>query len=179
MPGFGRVVRTAGVASAVVLLLGGCAESVTGTPVPQGFGAGHSSDYASLLTECDVVAPDRIAEIVGGETIERGFLGAICRWTVSGATGPARVTFNWFETGTLEVEKRTSDRLGYEVEDITVGGRRAVLSRPPADPASCGVTAGFPAGGVVGWWVQYRAGGGADPCAAASALVESTLNLAA
>lgn len=178
MSRFGLLVRTAGVA-AVAVLLGGCAESVTGTPVPQGFGAGHSSDYASLLTECDVVAPERITEIVGGDTIERGFLGAICRWTVHGATGPARVTFDWFETGTLAVEARTSERLGYEVEDVTVGGRRAVLARPPADPGSCGITVGFPAGGVVGWWVQYRAGGGADPCAAASVLVESTLDLAA
>lgn len=176
---FGRLVRTVGVASAVILFLGGCAESVTGTAVPQGFGAGDSSNFASLLTECDVVAPDRIAEIVGGETIERGFLGAICRWTVNGATGPARVTFNWFETGTLPVEKRTSEQLGYAVEDVTVGGRRAVLARTPADPGSCGITAGFPAGGVVGWWVQYPGGDGADPCEAASRLVESTLDLAA
>lgn len=175
----GRAARFSGVGLAAVLVLGGCGTSVTGTAVPQGFGAGDTANYASLLTECDVVAPERIAEIVGGDSIERGFLGAICRWTVGGAAGPARVTFNWFETGALEVERSTSERLGYDVEEVAVDGRRAVLSRPPADPGSCGVTAGFPAGGVVGWWVQYRAGSGADPCAAASSLVASTLDLAA
>lgn len=168
-----------GVASALVVVLGGCGEAVTGTPVPQGFGAGDSSRYASLLTECDVVAPERIAQVVGGGSIERGFLGAICRWTVTGANGPVRVTFNWFETGTLVAEQATSERLGYEVTEVAVGGRRALMSRPPADPGSCGVTAGFPAGGVVGWWVQHRGGGGTDPCESASALVASTLSLAA
>lgn len=175
----GRVPRIGGVAVALAVVLGGCGEAVPGTPVPQGFGAGEASRYAALLTECDVVAPERIAQVVGGGPIERGFLGAICRWTVHGTNGPVRVTFNWFETGVLAAEARTSERLGYGVTEVTVGGRRALMSRPPADPGSCGVTAGFPAGGVVGWWVQYRGGGAIDPCESASALVASTLNLAA
>lgn len=121
-----------------VLLLAGCASTVAGTPTPVGATEpGASSRFAALLTECDVVPPEKIAEAVGGDSIERGFFGAICRWTVGGPSGPVRVTFNWFETGGLDIERRTSEQLGYAVQDITVEGRRAVLSRPPQDPGSC------------------------------------------
>ncbi|NKZ72041.1 DUF3558 domain-containing protein [Rhodococcus hoagii] len=119
-----------------------------------------------------------IAEIVGGEAIERGFLGAICRWTGIGATGPARVTFKWFEKGTLAVES------GRPNSSATRRGRHR--RRParsaradPADPGSCGITAGSRPVCVVGWWVQYPGGDGADPCECESMLVESTLDLAA
>lgn len=163
-----------------VLLLAGCASTVAGTPTPVGATEpGASSRFAALLTECDVVPPEKIAEAVGGDSIERGFFGAICRWTVGGPSGPVRVTFNWFETGGLDIERRTSEQLGYAVQDITVEGRRAVLSRPPQDPGSCGISAGGPAGGVVGWWVQFQSAGHPDPCDAAVALAKLTLNLSA
>ncbi|WP_430333812.1 DUF3558 domain-containing protein [Rhodococcus sp. ACT016] len=163
-----------------VLALSGCGATVGGTPVPEGATApGSSSAYAALLTECDAVEPEQIADAVGGGAIERGFFGAICRWSVDGPAGPTRVTFNWFETGTLDVERETSQRLGYAVEDTTVDGRRAVLSRPPGDPGACGIAAGSPVSGVIGWWVQYRSGGHPDPCEAAATLVKLTLHLSA
>ncbi|CAM2834659.1 DUF3558 domain-containing protein [Prescottella defluvii] len=173
------VVRSAAVL-APALVLAGCTSIVSGTPTPVGAGeSGASSRFASLLTECDVVAPDRIAEAVGGGPVERGFFGAICRWTVGGPSGPVRVTFNWFETGSLDIERRTSEQLGYDVQDVSIEGRRAVLSRPPQDPGSCGISAGGPAGGVVGWWVQFRAAGHPDPCDAAIELAKLTLTQSA
>lgn len=174
--------RSAIPAAAVVgvLALSGCGATVDGTPVPEGATApGASSEYAALLTECDAVDSEHIAEAVGGGPIERGFFGAICRWTVAGPAGPVRVTFNWFETGALDVEREASQRLGYEVEDASVDGRRAVLSRQPQDPGSCGISTGSPVSGVIGWWVQYRGAGHPDPCEAAATLAKLTLNLSA
>ncbi|MCL2533081.1 MAG: DUF3558 domain-containing protein [Nocardiaceae bacterium] len=163
-----------------VLALSGCGATVDGTPVAEGATApGSSSEYAKLLTECDVVAPEHIADAVGGGAIERGFFGAICRWSVDGPAGPVRVTFDWFETGALDVERETSQRLGYAVEDTTVDGRRAVLSRQPQDPGACGIAVGSPYSGVIGWWVQYRAAGHPDPCEAAATLAKLALDVSA
>ncbi len=173
-----RVLPAAAVAG--VLVLSGCGATVDGTPVPQGATApGSSSEYAALLTECDVVDPEQIADAVGGGGIERGFFGAICRWSVAGPAGPVRVTFDWFETGSLDVERETAQRLGYAVEDASVDGRRAVLARQPRDPGACGISTGSPVSGVVGWWVQYRDAGHPDPCEAAATLAKLTLNLSA
>lgn len=133
-------------AAAVVglLVLSGCGATVDGTPVPEGATApGSSSEYAALLTECDVVDREQIVEAVGGGAIERGFFGAICRWSVAGPAGPVRVTFDWFETGSLDVERETAQRLGYAVEDVSVAGRcsrgsRTIPARagsPPAAPS--------------------------------------------
>ena len=177
-----RARRIAVVATAVagVLIGAGCAATVPGTARPEGateFGA--SSEFAALLTECDTVAPGQIAEAVGGDAIEREFFGAICRWSVAGPAGPVRVTFNWFEAGSLDVESATAQRLGYAVEDVRVDGRRAVLSRQPQDPGACGIAVGSPTSGVIGWWVQYRAAGHTDPCEAAATLAKLTLKLGA
>jgi len=173
-----RAIPAAAIAG--VLVLSGCGAAVDGTAVPEGATApGSSSEYAALLTECDAVDRDQIAEVVGGGAIERGFFGAICRWSVTGPSGPVRVTFDWFETGALDVERETSRRLGYTVEDASVDGRRAVLSRQPQDPGACGISTGSPVSGVVGWWVQYQGAGHPDPCEAAATLAKLTLDLSA
>ncbi|QCQ92241.1 DUF3558 domain-containing protein [Rhodococcus sp. SGAir0479] len=163
---------------AAALVLAGCGATVPGTPMPAG-ASGAGGDYVGLLTECEAVAAERIADAVGGGAIERGFFGAVCRWSVDGPAGPVRVTFDWFESGSLDVERETARRLGYAPEDVVVDGRRAVLVRQPHDPGSCGVAVGAPAGGVVGWWAQYRAPGHPDPCEAAVTLAKLTLDLSA
>ncbi|RVW01097.1 DUF3558 domain-containing protein [Rhodococcus xishaensis] len=173
-------IATAAAATIGVLVLTGCAATVPGAPRPEGAATpGTSSRYAALLTECDAVDSDQIAHAVGGGAIDRGFFGAICRWSVAGPAGPVRVTFNWFETGSLAVERETSHRLGYAVEDVSVDGRRAVLSRQPQDPGTCGIASGAPDSGVIGWWVQYQAAEHPDPCEAAATLVKLTLELSA
>lgn len=172
-----RVVRAVLSVAAATLLLAGCGNTITGTALPAG-AVGTNEDFRNLLTECDAVNDQQIAEAVGGSSIERGFFGAICRWDVGGTAGNVKVTFNWFETGSLDVERSTLEKLEYSIEDITVEGRRAIQSQPPNDADSCGVTAGAPDSGIIGWWVQYRPGTThPEPCAAAVKLAELTLNL--
>ncbi|MCZ4278070.1 MAG: DUF3558 domain-containing protein [Rhodococcus sp. (in: high G+C Gram-positive bacteria)] len=161
-----------------VVLLAGCSTTVEGTPRAESFDGSIDSEFTDLLTECDAVADDTIAETVGGDAIARGFFGAICRWDVAGGDGIVKVTFNWFENGSLEVEREANEGLEYTVSDITVQGRRALRTQPPADPASCGVTAGSPDSGIVGWWVQYEPGSPTpDPCEAALALMDLTIDV--
>lgn len=162
---------------AVAVLLTGCARSIEGRAVPEGAGGGGpSAEFTKLLTECDAVSDEQLAETVGATGVFRGFFGAICRWDGDGPTGVVKVTFNWFETGTLEHERSAAEELGYTVENTTVEGRRALQLRRPDDPLSCGISAGASTTGIFGWWVHYTAGG-ADPCEAAATLARLTLNL--
>lgn len=171
--------RLATVVALCAVAVTGCGSTISGTALP--VGAAGNKDYGQfqkLLTECDAVADDVIATTVGGERIQRGFFGAICRWDVEGAAGSTKVTFNWFESGSLDVERATNDKLNYVSKDVTIQGRKAFQTQRPNDPDSCGVTAGSPSAGIIGWWVQYRPGvGHPDPCAAAVKLAELTLNL--
>ncbi|QXQ15660.1 DUF3558 domain-containing protein [Skermania piniformis] len=171
------VVAAAG-AVGLLAVSSGCGKTVTGTALPIGGSAtGIGDDFRNLLTECDTVTEDQIAKVVGGEGIERGFFGAICRWDITGSSGNIKVTFNWFESGSLDVERQTLAKLKYEATDITVQGRKAIQERRPNDPDSCGVTVGALDTGIVGWWVQYRPGAHPDACEAASKLTDLTLNL--
>ncbi|MFD4428309.1 DUF3558 domain-containing protein [Nocardia sp. NPDC058497] len=179
--------RVAVAATAALLLtagLAGCAEKVQGNAQPLGGGGGGeaiNTDFDKLLRECDVVAVDKIGEIVGNATYVNGsFSGAVCMWEIEDAPGGgAMATLNWYEMGTLNNEKTTNDKLGYLTGDITVQGRRALQVRRPGDNDSCGVTAPAADVGVVGWWINYKPGSAhPDPCAAAQKLVELTLDLA-
>lgn len=179
--------RVAVAATAALLLtagLAGCAEKVEGNAQPLGGGGGGeaiNTDFDKLLRECDVVASDKIGEIVGNATyVQDSFSGAICMWEIEDAPGGgAMATLNWYEMGTLNNEKATNDKLGYLTGDITVQGRRALQVRRPGDNDSCGVTAPAADVGVVGWWINYKPGSShPDPCAAAQKLVELTLDLA-
>lgn len=178
----GRRTARVRIAAAVALLsvavtTAGCGRSIEGQPIPAGAGAGGaSSEFTDLLTECDAVAEEKIAETVGADSVYRGFFGAICRWEGEGPAGVVKVTFNWFESGSLDREREAGEELGYSVENTTVEGRRALQLRRPNDPLSCGVTAGDSTTGIFGWWVQY-ASSGADPCEAAATLARLTLNL--
>ncbi len=163
---------------AAIAVLAGCSTTVQGTPTAQSFDGSVGTEFTDLLTECDAVADGTIAETVGGDAIARGFFGAICRWDVASPNGIVKVTFDWFENGSLDAERSANARLEYDVEDIAVQGRTALLITQPEDPAACGVTAGSPNSGVVGWWVQYQPGSqSVDPCAAATTLMELTIDL--
>lgn len=173
-----RIIVSVVALGVALLMVAGCARSIEGRAVPQGAGGGPglSAEFTKLLTECDAVADDKIAETVGAAAVYRGFFGAICRWEGDSPAGVVKVTFNWFETGSLDHERNAGEELGYSVENTTVEGRRALQMRRPNDPLSCGVSAGAATTGIFGWWVQY-ATGGADPCEAAATLARLTLNL--
>lgn len=171
-------VRAVMAAAAAVGLLAGCGSTIEGTPTAAGVDTSNG-EFRSLLQECETVTDEQIAQVVGGDLIVRGFLGAICRWDVVGATGPVKVTFDWFENGSMEVERAANEQLGWTVTDITVSARTALEIRQPEDPGSCGVTAPSPDVGVIGWWVQLRPESGVDACEAARTLMQLSLNLSA
>ncbi|MBT2265138.1 MULTISPECIES: DUF3558 domain-containing protein [Rhodococcus erythropolis group] len=159
-----------------LVLLSGCGSVVTGTPRAEGsYGGSDSQEFANVLQECEAVTDEQIAGAVGADAVGRGFFGAICRWDGIGAAGPIKITFNWFETGTLDHERAAFEHLGYVVAKIDINGSGGYQVRQPADPQSCGVSASAPAGGVFGWWVTEPQGG-ADPCEAAAKLGALTLN---
>ncbi|MFH5227515.1 DUF3558 domain-containing protein [Antrihabitans spumae] len=173
-----RVLRVVGALAVAAGLLTGCSQTIDGTPRGERQAdVGEDGDFRNLLEECQNVTDQQIAETVGGNSIDQAFYGAICRWDVGGPSGPAKVTFNWYETGSLEVERKTLEQLKYVLTEVKVQGRRAIQQQRPNDPDSCGVTAGAPDTGIIGWWVNYQPGNHPDPCTAAIKLAELTLNL--
>ena len=165
-------------AASTLLLVAGCAQTVEGTARPASFAGSGGQEFTELLTECDAVSDDQIAETTGADAIERGFFGAICRWDLVGSAGTVKVTFNWFESGTLAAERAADEKMMYTVTDTTVQGRKAIQAQRPNDPDSCGVSAGADRDGIFGWWVQYQPGAAhPDPCQAAAKLADLTLNL--
>ncbi|GAA3173343.1 hypothetical protein GCM10020255_063260 [Rhodococcus baikonurensis] len=130
-----------------LVLLTGCGSVVTGTPRAEGsYGGSDSQEFANVLQECEAVTDEQIAGAVGADAVGRGFFGAICRWDGIGAAGPIKITFNWFETGTLDHERAAFEHLGYVVAKIDINGSGGYEVRQPADPQSCGVSASAPAG---------------------------------
>jgi hypothetical protein len=174
-------VLIAALAVAVGLSTAGCGRTVTGTAQPAGgSGGGVNMNFDKLLRECQVVQQDEIAKATGAASADSSFNGAVCMWDLTGAPGgDGMATLNWYEMGSLTNEKQNNDRLGYQTSDINVQGRRSLQVRRPNDPDSCGVMAPAADTGIIGWWVNYRPGGGhPDPCDAAKKLAELTLNLA-
>ncbi len=179
-----RVVLVLAVVVAVVgLLLSGCSRSVDGRAVPLGGGTpSGSSDgnvdtdqFDKLLLECTLLTTDQIATAVGGVAAQSSFNGAICRWVVAGAVTTG-VTFNWFETSSMRVEKDVARKLGYITENVRISSTAAFTQRDPRRPGACGVTANSPARGIYTWWVEPRTNGGAaDPCAAPTKLMDLVL----
>ncbi|MGB3770966.1 MAG: DUF3558 domain-containing protein [Rhodococcus sp. (in: high G+C Gram-positive bacteria)] len=165
-------------ASAGVVLLAACGQQIEGQPVAAGVDTG-GGEFQLMLEECNTVTPQQIADVVGGDAINQAFIGAVCRWDLQGPGGAVKVTFDWFETGSLTTEREVNQRLGWTVTDIQVSSRTAIEIRQPDDPVSCGVTAQSPNSGVIGWWVQYRPGNPTDPCQSAATLMQLSLNLSA
>ncbi|MBF6369543.1 DUF3558 domain-containing protein [Nocardia puris] len=176
--------RRAALAAAMLALAAtaaGCGQTIEGSAYPVGGSQPVNTNFDKLLRECEVVEPAQIGKAVGdARDVQGSFNGAICMWDVSDAPGGlAMVTLNWYEIGSLSNEKITNDKLGYTSESIQVQGRRALQTRRPDDPDSCGVSASAADTGVIGWWINYRAGSShPDPCVGAKQLVELTLNLA-
>ena len=176
--------RTLALLAAVVLglaVFAGCARTVDGEPLPVGAaGQSGTSDvdtdqFDRLLLECEVLPDETIADVVaGGGFAEQSFSGAICRWLVSG-NDTVSVTFNWFEWGSINVEKETAKKLGFTTENIKIASQSAFTQRSPDRPGLCGVTARAPSRGVITWFVEPRSAPPGDPCAAPIKLMELLL----
>lgn len=168
----------------VTALAAGCARSVEGQALSveqagssdQQSGNVDTDQFDRLTLECQVVSTDQVAKAVGGTSAEAVFFGANCRWLVSGPV-TAYVTFNWFEWGTLNVEKDTDKKLGYLTENVTIASQAAFTVKDPKRPAVCGVTTRAPSRGVYTFWVEpVGSGSSDDPCAAPTKLMELLLN---
>ena len=159
-----------------LLVITGCGRQIEGTAVPEGTFAGGQDIPDDVLRECELVDPEQIAAAVGSDAVGQGFFGAICRWDGAGPSGVVRIGFNWFENGSLGVERETNERLGYTVSEVTLGGRSALQMVQPDNPSSCGTAGGAPSRGVIGWWVHYPFGSSTDACQAASKLLELSFN---
>ncbi|WP_225725637.1 MULTISPECIES: DUF3558 domain-containing protein [unclassified Nocardia] len=166
----------------VAVSVGGCGRTINGNPQAAGSSDSVNTKFDKLLRECDAVAMDQIGDIVGGKGsyAQPTFYGAVCMWEVQGAPGGnAMATLNWYELGSLTNEKANNDRLGYSTTNVNFGESLGLQTLRPNDPDSCGISAAAPDTGIVGWWINYRAGSAhPDPCAAARKLTELTLNLA-
>ncbi|MEO9327879.1 DUF3558 domain-containing protein [Gordonia aurantiaca] len=165
-----------------LVVLAGCARTVDGEALPVG-GAAQSGtsdidtdQFDRLLLECEVLPDETIARVVaGGGFAEPSFSGAICRWLVAGATDVVSVTFNWFEWGSVNVEKETAKKLGFTTENIKVASQSAFTQRSPDRPGVCGVTARAPSRGIFTWFVEPRSTPPGDPCEAPIKLMELLL----
>ncbi|QTI68303.1 DUF3558 domain-containing protein [Gordonia polyisoprenivorans] len=179
-----RAVLVLLIVTVVAVVAAGCSRSVDGTPlsVQQANSQGgdqsgnvDTDQYDQLTLECQILRTDQIAKAVGGTGADAIFFGANCRWYVDGPVA-AYVTFNWFEWGTVNVEKDTAKKLGYTTDNVKVASQAAFTSTDPRRPAVCGVTTRAPSRGVYSFWVEPVGGAAAaDPCAAPTKLMELVL----
>lgn len=159
-------------------VLTGCSTTVDGVAVKAGPGVRNNDSeqmYPNLLKECDVLTDDVLAKTVGAEpeAIMGTFVGAVCRWQASSATGLVDITRFWFELGSLDHEKDIAAALNYDVESRRINGIDSIVMRNGAPNGACGVASD--AAGVVGWWVNPQAPG-TDACEQAIELMELTLS---
>lgn len=136
-----------------------------------------TSQFEGLLTECEILPARQIAETVGGTSAQGTFVGALCRWVVTGGQ-TVEVTLSWWEWGNINLEKQTAQRLGFTTENIQVHSMAAFTSRDPARPQICGVTAKSPGRGVLTWWVEPHGSANGEPCEAPKKLMEMVLDRA-
>ena len=166
-------------AAAALLTLTGCTQTVDGTAAKAGSGStprNYDSErqYPNLLKECEVLTEDILAETVGADPldIQSTFVGAVCRWQAANPAGLVDITRFWFETGSLDNERRVAEQLEYQIENRSVAGIQSFVMRPNDPNGACGVASD--AAGVVGWWVNPQTPG-MDACGMAVKLMELTL----
>jgi hypothetical protein len=173
-----RIVAVLIAAVATVTILAGCSKSVAGTAVAGPGNAARQENsaqrYPNLLKECDVLDEGLIAKTVGADprAIWRSFVGAICRWRATSPAGTIDITRFWFEHGSFDNERRTAEKLKYQVTNRTVAGVDSILMRTDDPNGGCGVVSA--ADGVAGWWVNPQQPG-IDACRQAVKLMEMTL----
>lgn len=165
-----------------MLAVAGCSSTVDGHPTRVDGGGGQegavdTSKFEGLLTECQIVTPKQLADAVGGTSVDGTFNGAICRWVVRG-TSIIDVTLAWYEWGDFNLEKQTTQRMGFTTENIQVNGVAAFTATDPKRPSVCGVTAKSPGRGTITWWVEPEGAVTGDPCQGPTKLMELVISRA-
>jgi hypothetical protein len=161
------------------VILTGCTTSVAGTAVRAGPSNAARQEnsaqrYPNLNKECDVLDKRLIAKTVGADpgAIWNPFVGAICRWQAASPVGLIDITRFWFEHGSLDTERKTAEKLKYQVANRSIAGVDSIVMRANDATGACGVASA--AGGVAGWWVNPQRPG-IDACGKAVKLMEMTL----
>lgn len=175
----GRRLALGAAALSAVLVVSGCAQTVSGTAVKAGSGSVPRNDnsaqqYPNLLKECEVLTTDILAKTVGADPldIQSTFVGAVCRWQAANPAGLVDITRFWYEQGSLDNERKVAQNLKYQIESRSINGVPSIVMRTNDPNGACGVASD--AAGVVGWWINPQAPG-IDACAQAIKLMELTL----
>lgn len=176
----GRYGIAAGLAAAavtVVVTSAGCAQSVTGTamPAPSDSVPDPDRDYGYVDNRCGLLEDSTVSETLAADEVVRPYSGAVCQYVLMRGEVMVDVTFSWFDTGSLDRERRLATQRGAQVSDTVVERHPAFLARRSATGVACSATAA--AGhGVLSWWVQYRGQQSGDPCVDAEKLLSATLS---
>ncbi|MCV7416371.1 DUF3558 domain-containing protein [Mycolicibacterium litorale] len=175
-----RVSVLAGMATAAVTVMvtvGGCAQSVSGTALPAQSAAvpDPERDYGYVDNRCGLLEDSTVSETLGADEVVRPYSGAVCQYVLARGPVMVDVTFSWFDTGTLDRERAVAASRGAEVSDTVVERHPAFLARRSTTGAACSATAAA-GSGVLSWWVQYRGQQSGDPCVDAEKLLSATLS---
>jgi hypothetical protein len=172
---FARVNLVAVVAAAAVVLVAGCAETVSGSaerarpPVPD-----PNRSYGYVDNRCGLLLDMSVQQALGAEHIVRPYSGAVCQYILSRGTKTIDVTFSWFESGSVDRERELAVERGAQITDTIVDRHQSFLARRDTTGAACSATAAAGTG-MLSWWVQFRGKSNADPCKDAEKLLSATL----
>src|SRR6478752_3759168 len=141
-----QLLVAAAIAASALSLITGCTRAVEGTAVREGAGSvprnnNSEQTYPNLLKECDVLTSDILAKTVGADPadIQSTFVGAVCRWQAANPAGLIDITRFWFETGSLDNERKVAQALNYKIEDKRIAGVDSIIMHTSDPNGACGV----------------------------------------
>ncbi|MBV9512756.1 MAG: DUF3558 domain-containing protein [Mycobacteriaceae bacterium] len=153
----------------------GCSRTISGAAHRATHQGGVSErGYGYADNRCGLLLDSTIQQVVGADYVVRPYSGAVCQYMLMQASTFIDVTYSWFETGSLDRERRVAQANRAEVIDVEIENRQAFLARRSVTGAGCSATAAtIP--GVASWWVQIRGDSSTDPCRLAQTLLAKTL----
>lgn len=108
-----------------VMALVGCSRTVTGSAHrvvdsgdPSARGYGYTDDRCGLLHDSTV------QEIVGADDLVRPYSGAVCQYVLSRQSTVVDITYSWFETGSIDRERRLAESNKAQITDIVLDAVR-------------------------------------------------------
>lgn len=174
-----RGARVGGLVAAVatvVVAASGCAHTVAGSAqretadVPD-----PDRDYGYVADRCGLLEDSTVAEVLAADEVVRPYSGAVCQYVLARGQDMIDVTYSWFKTGDLGRERTLAAERGVDVKDMVIERHPAFVAHRTNPTPSCSATAAAGTG-TLSWWVQFRAPGSDDPCAAAQKLLSATLS---
>jgi len=159
-----------------VMTVAGCSVTVAGTPQRVTDDAARSEhEYGYAADRCGMLSDVTVQGIVGGDKLLRPYSGAVCQYVLVRHSTFIDVTYSWFETGSLERERKMAQTNTAQITDMVVQRREGFIARSSVTGNACSATATTNPG-VATWWVQTRGDAGIEPCRVAQALLDKTLS---